>query len=589
MQKSIHTNTSHGSTLVARGSRGVTLIDTLVGSALMLVVFLGIGAAFELSLEVVTSNKARAGAIALGNERMEYLKSLTYPQIGVLGGIPAGNVPQLETVSLNGVEYTRRTFVSYADDPKDGLGGADQNGIIADLKNIRVEVSWVSRQGYRSVELIGRVSPPGVETAVSGGTLTIIVVDAGDAPLSNAQIRIVNTSVSPNINITTFSGNDGTISFIGAPAASNYEITVTKSGYSTAQTYAATVANPNPTPRHLTVTNDQTTSSTFAIDVLGSKTIRVFKQVVVVTWNDTFNNSSLIATSSDVVVTGGEVRLAGEPYATEGFVRSVAIEPSILAGWNEVMWTDATPTGTDVRYRIYDATGGGSVLVPDGVLPGNSAGFTDSPIDVSMLSTSTYRALSVRADLSTSDTAVTPSVQDISLSYDYGPEPFPNFLFTLRGNKTIGNSPTVYKYNSDLTSDASALVSLPHMEWDSYLIGVTSTSTYEIAESCAPQPESLEPGASQTTSVFLLPATAHSLLIDVRDSGGTLLSGASVNVTRTGYNETETTSSCGQAFFPGLSETTYDILVSKAGYQDSMTAGFNISKDTRLSVVLQPL
>jgi hypothetical protein len=75
----------------------------------------------------------------------------------------------------------------------------------------------------------------------------------------------------------------------------------------------------------------------------------------------------------------------------------------------------------------------------------------------------------------------------------------------------------------------------------------------------------------------------------VRDSGGTLLSGASVNVTRTGYNETETTSSCGQAFFPGLSETTYDILVSKAGYQDSMTAGFNISKDTRLSVVLQPL
>ncbi len=573
----------------ANSNRGVTLIDTLVGSALMLVVFLGIAAAFELSVEVVTSNKARAGAIALANERMEYLKSLTYAQIGVEGGIPAGNVPQIEAVSLNGVDYTRRTFVSYADDPEDGLGVADTNDIITDFKNIRVEVSWESRQGYRSVELIGRVSPPGVETAVPGGTLTIIVVDADDVPLSNAQIRIANTSVSPSINITTFSSDDGTISFIGAPAASNYEVTVTKSGYSTAQTYAATVANPNPTPRHLTVTNDQTTSSTFAIDVLGSKTIRVYKQVVPVSWNDTFNDSSFIATSSDILVGGGEVSLSGEPYETEGFLRSVAIEPSILAGWNELTWIDTTPAGTDVMYRVHDATGGVDTPLPDGVLPGNSGGFTDAPIDLTGISTSTYRALKVHAVLTTSDTGVTPSIQDISLSYDYGPEPFPNFLFTLRGGKTIGNNPTVYKYSSELTSDASALVSLPQVEWDSYTIGVTSTSTYEIAEACAPQPESLEPGASQTTSIFLLPATAHSLLVDVRDSNGALVQGASVNVMRTGYNETEQSSACGQAFFSGLSETTYTILVTKSGYQDNTTASFNVSGDTRLSVVLQSI
>ncbi|TSC63429.1 MAG: hypothetical protein Athens041674_114, partial [Parcubacteria group bacterium Athens0416_74] len=233
--------------------RGVTLIDTLVGSALMLVVFLGIAAAFELSVEVVSNNKARAGAIALANERMEYLKSLTYPQIGVEGGIPAGNVPQLESVALNGVSYTRRIFVAYTDDLKDGLGAADTNGIIADFKTIRVEVSWVSRQGERSVALIGRVSPTGVETAVPGGVLTIIVVDANNIPFQNAQVQIVNASTSPIINITTYTGEDGAISFIGAPAASNYQIVVSKTGYSTAQTYPVTTQNPNPTPRHLTV------------------------------------------------------------------------------------------------------------------------------------------------------------------------------------------------------------------------------------------------------------------------------------------------------------------------------------------------
>src|SRR3989338_4525339 len=81
-------------------SRGVTLIDTVVGSALMLVIFVGIAGVFQLSIDVVLNNRARAGAIALGNERMEYLRSLSYGQIGVIGGIPAGNVPQEETVSM---------------------------------------------------------------------------------------------------------------------------------------------------------------------------------------------------------------------------------------------------------------------------------------------------------------------------------------------------------------------------------------------------------------------------------------------------------------------------------------------------------
>ncbi|MDO8310752.1 MAG: hypothetical protein Q7T25_02305, partial [Sideroxyarcus sp.] len=82
---------------------GVTLIDTLVGTALMLVVFMGIAGAFQLTVEVVSNSKARAGAIALANERMEFLKSLSYSQIGVTGGIPAGIVPQIETVALNGI------------------------------------------------------------------------------------------------------------------------------------------------------------------------------------------------------------------------------------------------------------------------------------------------------------------------------------------------------------------------------------------------------------------------------------------------------------------------------------------------------
>src|SRR3990167_4757711 len=89
-------------------SRGSTLLDAVVGTALMLVVFVGIVGAFRLSIMPVSNNKARPGAI-----------------------------PETETVSLNNVSYTRRTFVSYEDDPGDGLAGADSNGIVTDFKAVK--------------------------------------------------------------------------------------------------------------------------------------------------------------------------------------------------------------------------------------------------------------------------------------------------------------------------------------------------------------------------------------------------------------------------------------------------------------------
>jgi Tfp pilus assembly protein PilV len=105
-----------------RASRGVSLIDTLVGTALMLVIFLGIAGAIQLSLDVVTNNKARAGAIALANERMEYIRSLAYASVGTVGGIPSGTLAQTETTTMNGITC-RVAPIEYVDDAKDGSAG----------------------------------------------------------------------------------------------------------------------------------------------------------------------------------------------------------------------------------------------------------------------------------------------------------------------------------------------------------------------------------------------------------------------------------------------------------------------------------
>ncbi|RJQ34891.1 carboxypeptidase regulatory-like domain-containing protein [Candidatus Parcubacteria bacterium] len=569
------------------GSRGATLLDTVVGTALMLIVFLGIAAAFQLSLDVVTNNKARAGAIALGNERMEYLRSLSYTQIGVEGGIPAGIVPQEETVSWNGIEYTRRTSVLYADDPGDGLGELDENSIITDYKTIRVEVSWTARQGERSVVLVGRASPNGVEVAVAGGILAITVVNAAAEPVFDAQVDIINTEVSPAINIRTYTNSNGAVTYIGAPAASNYQITVSRAGYSTDQTYPVTAENPNPTPRHLTVADNETTSQTFAIDLVSTKTVETYKALEPSTWEDTFANDTKIAVFNGTEISGGRVRFAGNPpFPPTASVQSIAIAPSQVSRWKTLSWNDVEPSDTEIFYQLY--TSDGATLIPDAVLPNNSTGFSTSSVDISTIPAGTYPGLRIGAILKTKNPgAPTPSIDDWTIEYE-GPSPFPNLSFSMQGLKTIGNNPTVYKYDEVHSSGAGASLTLQNVEWDTYTLSVPTTTNYALSESCDdPQPETLDPASSQTTQLYVVPYDPSTLLVDVRASGSNaLLTGASVRLYKTGYDETLSTSSCGQIFFEGLEEATYSIEVSKTGYQTYGSADVTVFDGALLSVVL---
>jgi len=159
----------------------------------------------------------------------------------------------------------------------------------------------------------------------------------------------------------------------------------------------------------------------------------------------------------------------------------------------------------------------------------------------------------------------------------------------MRGSKTIGSNPTVYKYDQSNSTDASASVTLSNIEWDTYSLGIATTSGYSLAESCSSQPEVLAPGTSQTTRLYVLPYTASTLLVDVRSSTETSLSGAAVQLYKTGYDTTITSSACGQAFFENLTAGTYSISVSRAGYQTFTSSNVDVSDVSTLSVVLNAL
>lgn len=485
-----------------RPAKGMSFVDVIIGSAFVLVLFLAFFGLLRASLLVSAVAKAKAGATAIATSQIEYVRSLTYDQIGTVGGIPAGIVPQTATSTLNGIDYVVRTFIEYTDDPADGEGVADENGITTDYKVVKVAVTYEERGLPREIAMVTNAVPPGIETTTGGGTLRVDVADAVGAAVAGATVRIVNDAVSPAIDLTTFSDAAGTVLLGGAPTSTDYQVYVSKDGYSSAQTYERDATNQNPTPGYLTVVENTTTAGTFAIDVLGTLIVSTFTPVQAALWTDLFNDGSGLADSDGTTVDAGALVLAGAPgaYPAAGDARSVAVAPTYLAEWENASSTLSTPLGTEVEFSV--ATGAG-LLIPDTDLPGNSAGFT-GVVDLSGLSTTTYPSLSLVANLSSSDPMQTPSVLDWGIGYDEGPIPEPNVPLTLTGTKTIGSTGAgdpLYKHEIATTTGATGVLTI-ELEWDSYDVAVTG---YTVVSEEPLRPYEVLPAVATSSVLILAP------------------------------------------------------------------------------------
>lgn len=568
--------------------RGMSLVDVLVGTAIMLIIFLAIFGAFKLSIDLVYSTKAKAGGLALVTERMEYIRGLPYSSLGTVGGIPAGTIPQLEQKTLNNIPYTLRTFIEYADAPEDGLGSADQNSITADYKVVKVEADWSLRGLPRSTFTVTSVAPVGLETLASGGTLRVNVIDAAAATVSGASVRVVNPSTTPAIDVTAASNSAGTVSFPGAPTAAGYQITVTKSGYSSAQTYSVSGANPNPSPGHVAVVNAQTSTVSLAIDLLAKLRMKTYAPIGAGAFTDTFTNSSKLAATTSATVAGGALVLQSTAgaYAPAGGAQSISVAPAYLAAWSNLVIAASVPAETNLKVSLYYPDGDGYVLVPDTDLPGNSVGFGAGTTSIASLATGTYNTLRLSAVLTTASSTLTPSILDWSLSYTAGPTPLPGVGLAIHGTKKIGTTSggtPIYKLSSTGSTDASGEWLIDPIEWDAYTVTLNG-ATYDIVERC-PNAISVAPASDTSVAITVLAHTAQSLRVAV-DAGGAVVSGATVTITGP-TNTSQSTSACGQAFFSGIPAGTYTVSVQKAGYQTN-TQSFTVSGTAELSVTLSP-
>jgi len=114
----------------------------------------------------------------------------------------------------------------------------------------------------------------------------------------------------------------------------------------------------------------------------------------------------------------------------------------------------------------------------------------------------------------------------------------------LRGSKLIGASPDVYKYEEDHMTNGSGNYTNPALEWDDYLLRMTSAS-YDISGTAPLLTFSVTPASTQDVLLIMEPNNPDALLVSVKDAGtGLPVSDATVTLsaTSTSYNETLVTS-----------------------------------------------
>ncbi|HLD21743.1 MAG TPA: hypothetical protein VJB65_02485, partial [Patescibacteria group bacterium] len=235
-----------------------------------------------------------------------------------------------------------------------------------DYKKARVEVTWENQFLNQPVILITTVVPNGIETTSGGGTIWIEVYSTDATPLSNATIEIINTAVTPAVPLSLQTDTDGRLILPGAPAAIQaYQITVSKNGYSSEQTYSIDeIHNPHPDPNHLTVIESEVTTKTFTIDTVSELRIHL---------EDYTTHTSLANIPVRII---GKKRIGTD------------LEGNDIPKYNTTLTTDATGTITlsAMEHDIYtitlqDATldfAGSSPHIPLVLAPNSSVDLTIS-------------------------------------------------------------------------------------------------------------------------------------------------------------------------------------------------------------------
>ncbi len=245
---------------------GLSLIETVIGAALFAFISIALYSTYQRVFIVARAAQERVDAVAVANAQLEIIRNLPYANIGTVGGFVAGPIPPVRTIVNGNKTYVATTTVRNIDLPFDGtVGGVPNDLSPADSKLVEVELGCTSCKNFRPLIFTTMVGPRDLESASTNGALFVQVLDSSGVPVVGATVRVVNSMITPTIDTLDVTNASGMLQIIDAlPSAQSYEISVSKSGYSSERTYGPPTVNP--VKPHATVAVQSVTQITFTID-----------------------------------------------------------------------------------------------------------------------------------------------------------------------------------------------------------------------------------------------------------------------------------------------------------------------------------
>ena len=564
--------------------KGFTLIEVLIGIFVFSVVSMAIYEGYIRVIDLVSVSRYKSTAVLLANEQFEILRNLPYSQVGEENGIPAGVFPHVQTFVRDGATFIATTTIRNIDDPFDGtIDGSPDDTSPADNKLAEIKITCSTCENFQPIILTARIAPKNLETSSTNGALFVKVFDASGQPVSGASVHIENNSLIPAKIIDDTTGASGILQVIDAPPGTEaYEITVSKSGYSTDKTYQRGGTTPDPIKPHATVVLQDVTQTSFAIDKVSTMNVSAMTDACVAVPSVTFNvngaklisNPSTPKYNQTFTTSGGYKTISGLEWDTYNI--NLADAAYVLQGIIPLLPLGLSPDSIqDLKLIVAPVTSGDSLMVS---IKDNNSGLPITSADVSItLNGNTVSKVTGQGYLRQMDwSGGSGQIDFVIPNQYYSSDGFVDV--SVPGQMTLKKTGSVYSNDGMLTSSV-------------FNTG-TSSNFYQFSIQSETQPVGTNVGVQIATSdtdtestswIFLGPDgtadtyyTSTSTNIWSGNNGRKyirykiFLHTDDTSVTPTISDIAFTYSSdCvppGQVFFSGLSSDTYSMTVSKDGY-----------------------
>lgn len=238
---------------------GYTIVELVIALFVIGIVAISVLQLFTALVNSALVAKKKSIALSLATNQMEYLKSLPYNNLAVVGGsiVATNPLPASVTINNSGFSYKVETAISYADDAFDGCGSyptqqlkeqycrnypppSSMSGVTdsnpADYKIVNVKVK--DAKGNLLADIDTQVSARVAETASNTGAIFVRVIDANGNPIAGANAHVYNSTTTPVVDVNDSTDNSGMAIFYGLPPdnAADFRVDASYSGYSSLST-----------------------------------------------------------------------------------------------------------------------------------------------------------------------------------------------------------------------------------------------------------------------------------------------------------------------------------------------------------------